>query len=54
MMAALCMLCSTLASLLGGQELALQNSTQVRVCKKKRNSPKNEILTKDVNEIWKI
>lgn len=54
MMAALCTLCSTLASLLGGQELALQERTRVRVCRKKRNSPTNEILTKDVDEAWKI
>lgn len=54
MIAALCTICSTLASLLGEQELALQESTQGKVCKKKRNSPENEILTKDVNEVREI
>lgn len=49
-----CNACSTLTSLLDGQELALLEPIQVRVCRKKRNSPLDKILTEHVNWALKI
>jgi len=49
-----CTLCGMLASLWGGQGLALLETTQLKVCRKKRKNPPNKILTKDVNQEWKM